>query len=328
MQTSGKSLHLIFLSFEIFDCFYVLKHFEDISIQFCCEVGGGIFGPYVVFWSEVVQDDHDWDVGVEDDGQSPAEEEGDNDAADGHAETGEHAGQTLNEGVLCPLGLHVHISANFLRFVFIIPLQFLLEQGFVVEFTEFDELSLAGDGPGDIHEGAADEDEDAVEEESMGGVGDAVDLFLEVVAGFIGVDEIFEGSCVENHGEAVGDWEDRAQQHQDLVPLIGEADQISEAAGGHFFVLLLVVGVCGVSTGVSLGILSLSVNELLHPGKKNYISTLITRLLNGVEPKVLGGKWSGFFYLYFGLGEARGQKSWWGYDYFFLIVFYGLSVCW
>ena len=106
---------------------------------------------------------------------------------------------------MCPLGLHIHISADFFRFVFIIPLQFLLKQGFVVEFTEFDELTLAGDGPGDIHEGAADEDEDAVEEESMGGVGDAVDLFLEVVAGFIGVDEIFEGSCVENHGEAVGD---------------------------------------------------------------------------------------------------------------------------
>ena len=104
-----------------------------------------------------------------------------------------------------PLGLDIHVSTNLLRFVFIIPLQFLLEQGFVVEFTEFDELTLAGDGPGDIHEGAADEDEDAVKEESMGGVGDAVDLFLEVVAGFIGVNEIFEGSCVEYHGEAVGD---------------------------------------------------------------------------------------------------------------------------
>ena len=268
MQTSCKSLHLIFLSFEIFDCFYVLKHFKDISIQFCCEVGGGIFSSYVVFWSEVVQNDHYWDVGVENYGQSPAQEEGNHYTADGHAETGEHAGQTLNQGVLGPLGLDIHVSTNLLRFVFIIPLQFLLEQGFVVEFTEFDELTLAGDGPGDIHEGAADEDEDAVEEESMGGVGDAVDLFLEVVAGFIGVDEIFEGSCVENHGEAVGDWEDRAQQHQDLVPLIGEADQISEAAGGHFFVLLLVVEVCGVSTGISLGILSLSVNELLHPCEK------------------------------------------------------------
>ena len=167
-----------------------------------------------------------------------------------------------------PLGLDIHVSTNLLRFVFIIPLQFLLEQGFVVEFTEFDELTLAGDGPGDIHEGAADEDEDAVKEESMGGVGDAVDLFLEVVAGFIGVDEIFEGSCVEYHGEAVGDREDRAQQHQDLVPFIGEPDQISEAAGGHFFVLVLIVEDGGISTGISLGILSLSVNELLHPCEK------------------------------------------------------------
>ena len=164
--------------------------------------------------------------------------------------------------------MDIHISTNLLRFVFIIPLQFLLEEGFVVEFAEFDELTLAGDGPGYIHEGAADEDEDAVEEESMGGIGDAVDLFLEVVAGFIGIDEIFEGSCVENHGEAVGDREDRAQQHQDLVPFICKPDKISEAAGGNFFVLVFIVEVGGVSTGISLGILSLSVNELLHPWKK------------------------------------------------------------
>jgi len=64
---------------------------------------------------------------------------------------------------------------------------------------------LTGDGPADIHEGATDEDKEAVHEEAVSCIGNVVDLSLKIVVRFVGIDEIFEGSSIEDDGEAVGD---------------------------------------------------------------------------------------------------------------------------
>ena len=74
----------------------------------------------------------------------------------------------------------------------------------------------------------------------MGCCGYIIDLGLEVVVGFVGIDEVFEGSCVEDEGEPVSDGEDAAEDHQQLVPLICEPKQFAKFAGLHFpFVLSL-----------------------------------------------------------------------------------------
>ena len=78
----------------------------------------------------------------------------------------------------------------------------------------------------------------------MGCCGYIVDLGLEVVVGFVGIDEVFEGSCVEDEGEPIGDGEDAAEDHQQLVPLICESKQFAEFAGLHFLLVL------GLSSGV------------------------------------------------------------------------------
>ncbi len=182
-----------------------------------------------------VEDNDDGDVGVEDDGKFPALDEGYDDATDAHAETGQHAGDALNKGVLGPLRLHVHVAADLLRPVFVEPLQFLAQEGLVVKFADPDELALAADGPGDGHEAAAEEDEEAVEEEPVGCLADVGDEVVHVGCGVEGVDEVAQGGRVEDQRQSVRDGEDAPEEHQHFVVVVREAEQLLITAGFDLF---------------------------------------------------------------------------------------------
>ena len=94
-------------------------------------------------------------------------------------------------------------------------------------------------------------------------MGNVVDLFLKIVVGFVSVDEIFEWSGVEDHGEAVGDGENASEYHEYDILSFCKSKKISVSTGFHFFFLFfdqaLVFG-----GFLSIGKLCLFFNKLLH----------------------------------------------------------------
>ena len=162
------------------------------------------------------------------------------------------------------MSLYIPVPTNLLRFIAVIPLQFLDKEAAVIKFSEFDELALTGDCPADVHEGTADKDKDAVHEESVSSIRNIIDLGLEVVVGFVGVDKIFEWSCIEDNAEAVGDREDASQEHQQSVPTICKSKQIDKPARLDLFLLFsLPHSIRGVDF-ISVRELYFFLNELLH----------------------------------------------------------------